>query len=304
VDPEAEIELMNSYAPYGDLISSEGSFDTPYGYTGELTDSSGRFISKDTWVGDYQNPITLGKWLYANANPVMYTDPSGNYVYDREGAVRYAMAWDYQAGIDPKYDISKVPDYDWTNQCTLFASSVLYENGVTDPRPDPNPEKKGKKPDINPPYWEINNLMTGKWENLGYSGQNSWYSTPSFYQFVKSNIGQSVLTYNNPPQYTESSIFESTGLADKNWESILQANRSSIQKGNLVFYGNGETDWNHVAIVVGWVNPTHFRNKIQTNLGMFLWHQGMKVDMNIKIGLNRYKKVPESFRFAFTASCR
>lgn len=82
---------MNSYAPYGDLISSEGSFDTAYGYTGELSDSSGlinlrarwydtstgRFISKDTWAGDYQNPITLGKWLYANANPVMYTDPSG-----------------------------------------------------------------------------------------------------------------------------------------------------------------------------------------------------------------------------------
>lgn len=39
--------------------------------------STGRFISRDTWAGDYQNPITLGKWLYANANPVMYTDPSG-----------------------------------------------------------------------------------------------------------------------------------------------------------------------------------------------------------------------------------
>jgi hypothetical protein len=36
-----------------------------------------RFVSKDTWQGDYNNPITLVKWLYANANPVIYTDPSG-----------------------------------------------------------------------------------------------------------------------------------------------------------------------------------------------------------------------------------
>jgi len=67
VDPEAEIELMNSYAPYGDLISSEVSFDTSYGYTGELTDSSGRFISKDTWAGDYQNPITLGELFFKSS---------------------------------------------------------------------------------------------------------------------------------------------------------------------------------------------------------------------------------------------
>jgi hypothetical protein len=68
VDPEAEIELMNSYAPYGDLISSEGSFDTAYGYTGELTDSSGLFTSKDTWEGNYQNPIPLGEFrIYLRA---------------------------------------------------------------------------------------------------------------------------------------------------------------------------------------------------------------------------------------------
>ncbi len=31
-------------------------------------------------AGDYKNPITLAKWLYANANPVMYADPSGLHV--------------------------------------------------------------------------------------------------------------------------------------------------------------------------------------------------------------------------------
>jgi RHS repeat-associated protein len=62
------------------------------GQAGEMTDATtglvnlrarwyspaqGRFVSKDTWQGDYNNPITLAKWLYANANPVIYTDPSG-----------------------------------------------------------------------------------------------------------------------------------------------------------------------------------------------------------------------------------
>ena len=90
IDPE--IVLSRSYSPYGETISSNGDFATDYGYTGEMTDDTGmvnlrarwydpgtgRFLTKDSWSGDYENPITLGKWLYANANPVMYTDPTGN----------------------------------------------------------------------------------------------------------------------------------------------------------------------------------------------------------------------------------
>ena len=90
---------MQSYSPYGELIDSAGTYATDYGFApnklgqaGEMTDATtglvnlrarwyspaqGRFVSKDTWQGDYNNPITLAKWLYANANPVKYTDPSG-----------------------------------------------------------------------------------------------------------------------------------------------------------------------------------------------------------------------------------
>lgn len=39
--------------------------------------STGRFISQDTYVGTISDPTSLHKYLYANSNPVMYTDPSG-----------------------------------------------------------------------------------------------------------------------------------------------------------------------------------------------------------------------------------
>ena len=37
----------------------------------------GSFTSMDTWQGDLYEPVTLHKYLYANANPVKYKDPSG-----------------------------------------------------------------------------------------------------------------------------------------------------------------------------------------------------------------------------------
>jgi RHS repeat-associated protein len=91
IDPEAEIVLMQSYSPYGETTVSFGEFKTVYNYTGEMIDESGlinlrarmydpgsgRFLTMDSWSGDYQNPITLVKWVYANSNPVRYSDPSG-----------------------------------------------------------------------------------------------------------------------------------------------------------------------------------------------------------------------------------
>lgn len=35
-------------------------------------------MSRDTWGGDYNRPMSLNKWMYGYANPIMYVDPSGN----------------------------------------------------------------------------------------------------------------------------------------------------------------------------------------------------------------------------------
>ena len=80
------------YDAFGNLISSTGSTANSYRYCGEQFDSTtglyylrarymdtstGRFISQDTYAGSTADPISLHKYLYANSNPVMYSDPSG-----------------------------------------------------------------------------------------------------------------------------------------------------------------------------------------------------------------------------------
>ena len=40
--------------------------------------STGTFTSMDTYAGSVFDPVSLHKYLYANANPVTYSDPSGN----------------------------------------------------------------------------------------------------------------------------------------------------------------------------------------------------------------------------------
>ena len=38
----------------------------------------GRFLTRDTWNGDANRPLSFNRWGYGYGNPVKYTDPSGN----------------------------------------------------------------------------------------------------------------------------------------------------------------------------------------------------------------------------------
>ncbi len=93
-DGEGAVTLTQSYEPYGEVLSSEGEGASIYGFTAEQTDASGlvylraryydgedgMFLTRDTWGGDYEQPITFNTWLYANNNPNKYNDPSGHCV--------------------------------------------------------------------------------------------------------------------------------------------------------------------------------------------------------------------------------
>jgi RHS repeat-associated protein len=89
---QGNITLANAYDPYGTLAQTAGSAQTSYGFTGEFTDPSGmvylraryyssgdgRFLTRDTWMGDYNRPLSLNRWMYVEGNPVNYADPSGH----------------------------------------------------------------------------------------------------------------------------------------------------------------------------------------------------------------------------------
>jgi RHS repeat-associated protein len=52
-----------------------------------LNTNTGRFHSQDTYEGDKGSPLTLHKYLYANGNPAMFTDPSGYFGLPDSAAV-------------------------------------------------------------------------------------------------------------------------------------------------------------------------------------------------------------------------
>ena len=80
------------YDAYGNLLKKAGSTENEYLYNGEsysettglyyqraryMNPTTGTFISMDAYNGTTDNPVSQHKYLYANANPVMYEDPSG-----------------------------------------------------------------------------------------------------------------------------------------------------------------------------------------------------------------------------------
>jgi RHS repeat-associated protein len=92
INSNGEVTLAKSYQPYGSTQNSEGEANTSYGFTSEREDSytqfvylrarwyapqTGRFITKDSWLGDFYRPVSQNKWNYAYSNPVVFTDPTG-----------------------------------------------------------------------------------------------------------------------------------------------------------------------------------------------------------------------------------
>ncbi len=89
-DPAGAVTLTQSYAPYGDVVSSVGTSQTDYAFTGENFDVNGltylraRYLDNSTGRFTQRDPSGLeaNLYLYAGGNPINRIDPSGLYSSD------------------------------------------------------------------------------------------------------------------------------------------------------------------------------------------------------------------------------
>ncbi len=91
-DGEGTVQQEFDYLAFGELLGARNAEQVDNLFAGEQFEqelglyhlrqryydpSTGRFISRDAFEGFITNPISQNRYLYANANPVTYTDPSG-----------------------------------------------------------------------------------------------------------------------------------------------------------------------------------------------------------------------------------
>ncbi|MGJ8660823.1 MAG: RHS repeat-associated core domain-containing protein, partial [Bacteroidota bacterium] len=118
-DENGDVTDEYTFDAFGILIDSTGNTPNNNLYAGEQWDSdlgmyynrarylntqTGRFHSMDTYEGRNGEPMTLHKYLYAHANPVSGTDPSGNFLLAQQAAAinlayRVTVAFPLATGI-------------------------------------------------------------------------------------------------------------------------------------------------------------------------------------------------------------
>jgi RHS repeat-associated protein len=127
------------YEPFGDAdLSGENE---RYLYTGQEIDTSGlyyyraryydvetgRFLSRDRWVGDYRRPQTLNKYVYCVNNPLKYSDPTGN-------SFSYADDIITSITIEPDLENSETPD---PTEFAKMLSEIVTLKIIANFDPDP-----------------------------------------------------------------------------------------------------------------------------------------------------------------------
>ncbi len=93
-DATGSVTDTYDFQAFGVPIAETGTTDNPYRFAGQRQDpltglsymraryydpASGRFVSRDPFAGYLRDPISLHRYLYANNNPINFSDPNGTF---------------------------------------------------------------------------------------------------------------------------------------------------------------------------------------------------------------------------------
>lgn len=54
--------------------------------------ADGRFVSRDTWEGNYNRPMSMNRWVYVEGNPVNRIDPTGH-CFNQSDGTWHLLEW-------------------------------------------------------------------------------------------------------------------------------------------------------------------------------------------------------------------
>lgn len=116
-DGAGVITETKSYEPYGEVLSSAGSGASIYGFDGEQFDPAtgliylraryysgamGRFLTRDSWLGNDRAPMSYNVWLFGYSNPIRFTDPDGKTPYEPPDP-NECVSSKQVVGLDPRF---------------------------------------------------------------------------------------------------------------------------------------------------------------------------------------------------------
>ncbi|MBN1787343.1 MAG: RHS repeat-associated core domain-containing protein, partial [Sedimentisphaerales bacterium] len=116
IDSEGYVVKMFTFDPFGQTLEDQGSFYTPWQFTGQYLDGEtnlyylrarqyspylGRFTGWDLVLGDFERPLTLHKYSYCQNNPINLVDLNGLWAFYITGtfSMQFLRAGCWQAGI-------------------------------------------------------------------------------------------------------------------------------------------------------------------------------------------------------------